>query len=281
MKSLYTIAVVGAVMLSSCSVYRQGQTPDDVYYSPAREQQGAGADYVDANSGRNDGRRYDDRRSYNGYDDYATMDDRWLMMRVRNRYRWSYFDDYNFYSPYSSFYSPYGFGGWSPYNSLGFGYAPGWSFGLGFGAYNPYGFGFNNYYNNHWNWNSYYNPYYPGVVIVNPKTNPAGYTRARSFNLNRYNNSYNTSGRTSVTPRYNNTNYGRVRYNNSNNSRVNSSDRYYNNNSNRERPSYSTPRQDDRPVRTYTPSNSPSYSPSSSGSTGGGAPASGSRPSRR
>lgn len=285
MKSLYTIAVIG-VVLSSCSVYRQGQTPDDVYYSPAREEQGGGAGYVQANSGRNDGKRYYNQNpSYSGYDDYATMDDRWLMMRVRNPYRWSAFDDYGFYSPYNSFSSPFGFGGWSPYNNMGFGYSPGWSFGLGFGAYNPYGFGFNNFYNNYWNWNSYYNPYYPGVVIVNPKTNPAGYTRARSFNLDRYGNSnLSNSGRSSVAPRYNNSNYGRTRYNNSNNSRVNpSQQRYYNNNNSRsERPSYNAPRED-RPARSYNPSPSPSYSPRSSGGGGGSSPApsSGSRPSRR
>jgi hypothetical protein len=287
MKSLYTIAVIGAVMLSSCSVYRQGQTPDDVYYSPAREEQsgGGGTAYAPANSGRNEGKRYYSQDpSYSGYDDYATMNDRWLMMRVRNPYRWSTFDDYNFYSPYNNFYSPFGgFGGWSPYNNLGWGYQPGWSFGLGFGAYNPYGFGYYNHFNNYANWNSYYNPYYPGVVVVNPKTNPAGYTRARSFNMNRYSNSYN-SGRGTITPRYNNTNYGTMRYNNSNNSRVGSSERYMNSNNNRQRPSLNAPRED-RPVRSYTPSNSPSYnSPRSSGSSGGGgsAPASsGSRPSRR
>lgn len=286
MKSLYTIAVIGAVILSSCSVYRHGQTPDDVYYSPAKVENGgngAAAGYVPANSGRNEGRRYynSNSPSYSGYDDYATMDDRWLMMRVRNPYRWSLFDDYNFYSPYNSFYSPYGFGSpWSPYSSLGYGFSPGWSFGLGFGAYNPYGFGFYNYYNNYWNWNSYFNPYYPHVVVVSPKTNPAGYNRARSFDLNRYNNTYNLN-RGSIAPRYNNNNNS-YRYNNSNNNSRVSSERYYNNNSSRERPSYSSPSQD-RPVRSYTPS-TPSYnSPRSSGSSsgGGGSVPSGGRPSRR
>ena len=91
----YIIPIASAlVLLSSCSVYREGQTPDDVYYSPARTQQGA--DYVQADNGREDGRRYRSRDTYNGYDDYAGVDDRWLMMRVRNRSRWSLFDDYNY-----------------------------------------------------------------------------------------------------------------------------------------------------------------------------------------
>lgn len=296
MKSILIAAGIGVVLLSSCSVYRSGQTPDDVYYSPASEQQ-QGPAYVAANSARNDGRRYRNDDNYStgyGYDDFATADDRWLMMRVRNRARWSVFDDYNyynnFYSPfgYSPFASPFGYGGMGMgmgYGGFGgFGYSPGWSFGLGFGSYNPYGFGFYNGFNNYYNWNSYYNPYYSNIIIVNPKTNPAGYTRARSFNLNNYNNrNYSNSG--SARPQYNNIN--RPRYNNSNNSRLEGSGRnnnYYNRSN--DRGSYSSPSQD-RPVRTYSPSNnnsSPSYnrssgsSGSSNSSSGGG---SGSRPSRR
>jgi hypothetical protein len=193
----YLLPIVSALVLfSSCSVYREGQTPDDVYYSPARTQQGAA--YVEADNGRDDGRRYRDRNSYSGYDDYATMDDRWLMMRVRNRYRWSMFDDYNYFSPYGS----WGWGGFYP------------SFGMGFGSsfYDPYGFSYYNHFNNYWNWNSFYNPYYPNIIVINPKTNPAGYNRLRTFNLTRYNNNA-YSNRTGINrptgdfrSRYNNTN---------------------------------------------------------------------------
>jgi hypothetical protein len=84
MKSLSIAAVTAVTLLSGCSVYRSGQTPDDVYYSPGKAQ--VQPAYVEANGDRDDGKRYNDNRTYNGYDDYANADDRWLMMRVRNRY---------------------------------------------------------------------------------------------------------------------------------------------------------------------------------------------------
>lgn len=294
MKSIFTIAIVGAVMLSSCSVYRDGQTPDDVYYSPAREVNNNA--YVQTQSGRDEGRRYNDysnsRSGYSAYDDFATMDDRWLMMRVRNPYRWSMFDDYSYFntfSPYGIGYG-YGMGGfYSPYNNFGWGgYNTGWSFGLGFGGYNPWGFGGGyGHFNNYYNWNNYYNPYYGGVVIVNPKSSNRAYFN-RNFNLNNYSNS-NVNSRGGVSngrPQFNNTN--RIRYNNSNNSTLGGSNRRYSNGNNDyyRQPSSSG----DRPSRSYSPSynnnNSPSYSPSSSGSSGssGGGNSGGgggSRPSRR
>lgn len=295
MKSLLIAAAAGAVILSSCSVYRQGQTPDDVYYSPAKKQSGAAYaqtndDYVEGNSGRGEGRRYYDDPSYSGYDSYATPDDRWLMMRVRNPYRWSAFD---YYSPYNA-YSPYSF--YSPYSSFGLGYQPGWSFGLGFGGFSPFGLGVGyGFYDNFYNWNGYYNPYYAPVYVINPKGNYTPATRQRTFNLNNYSNNY--SNRSGVRPQFNNTN--RARYNNSNNSTLGNSFRraFSNSNSNsstrRPNDSYYSPRQEDRPVRSYNPSssNSSNYNNSinsgrSSGSSGGGGGvqsggSSGSRPTRR
>jgi hypothetical protein len=290
MRSLIIASLSAVVVLSSCSVYREGQTPDDVYFSPGRSNQQAA--YVDATDGRNDGKRYEDERTYSGYDDYATSDDRWLMMRVRNRYRWSYFDDYNYYNPYSFGYN--GWGGWGGYG--GYGYGGGLGYGMGFGypgislgfgwggSYDPF---YSSYY-----WNSYYNPYYPKVIVVNPKNDPAGYNRIRNFNLNTYNNrSYNNS-RSVLNP---NTN-GRQGYNNSNNNRSlgNSFRRLFSNSNN----STVTPRNSnesyrpsqDRPARVYSPnnnSNNSSYSPrvsggsSNSGGSSGSGSSSGSRPSRR
>ena len=281
MKSILIAGVTAVTLLSSCSVYRSGQTPDDVYYSPGKTKQQAA--YVEANGDRDDGKRYNDRRSYNGYDDYATADDRWLMMRVRNRYRWSYFDDYNYYSPYSNFYSPYnsfGYYPWGGYGGYGFGYQPGFSFGLGFGGYyDPF---MTPYY-----WNSYYNPYYPKVVVVNPKVDPAGYNRIRNFNLNTYSNRGYNNSRSVLRPSING-------YNNSNNSRLGNSIRrvFSNSNTTAPRPSrsndaYYSP-SSDRPVRTYSPSSSSNstYSPRTSGSSSGSSSgnsgsSSGSRPNRR
>src|SRR5918993_6008453 len=116
--------------LSSCSTaYKSGQTPDDVYYSPARETDA----YVKVEN--DDERRYrsEDRyRSNDNYrsnDDYVNSDDRWLRMRVRNRYRWSAFDDYQW--------NDWRYNSWS-YNS--------------YNSYSP----FNNYWNSYYSWNSYY-----------------------------------------------------------------------------------------------------------------------------
>jgi hypothetical protein len=277
MRSLIIPLASAVVLLGSCSVYRSAQTPDDVYYSPSRVERSAatgGDQYTQADNGRDDGRRYQSSPTYNGYDDYATSEDRWLMMRVRDRARWSVFDDY-YYSPYSSpyYYNPYGFAGVAPGFSLGLGF--GLTNWLGGGYYSPYSYPFYDPYMNYYGWNSYYNPYYKNIVVVNPKVNPAGYTTMRNFNVSRYSNS-NVNNRPALNNRQN-YNY-RPRYNNVNtNSR-----RVYSNSStlenSRQRPSYN-PSQE-RPVRSYSPSNNSSYSPSSSGggNSGGGG---GSRPSRR
>ncbi len=126
-------AIIGIAVFSSCaSVYRSGQTPDDVYYSPARE----GAAYANVQQQR------DGRGSYQGRgNDYYSYDDRWLRMRVRNPYRWSAFDDYDWND-------------WR-YNTWTYSY------------YSPYGW--NNYWNSYYFWNSWYNPYSYGWIIVNPK----------------------------------------------------------------------------------------------------------------
>ena len=303
MKSLIPGVIVAALFVSSCStVYRTEQTPDDVYFSPAKQESRAYAQssdnnrgndgYVDANSGRDDGRRYRDE-NYSGYDDYANADDRWLMMRVRNPYRWSMFDDYGYGSPYNSFgYGGFGGFGGGPYASLGYNnFYPGFGLGVGYGLYDPFmsGYGFNSYYN----WNTYYNPYYSHIVVINPKTNPAGYTRVRNFNPGLYSNSSNATGnrRAPLRPNYNG--YvrpdGRRLSNGSNNSTLGGSFRRMvspNNARTNNNSSY------DRPVRTYNPSynnsnNSPAprssggYSGgSSSGGNSSGGSSSGGRPHR-
>lgn len=87
------LALVAATVTSCTTAYKSGQTPDDVYYSPARPQE----EYVQ----RQD--REDDRYYRNNEDEY--LDDRYLRMKVRNRDRWSDLDDpyyYNYYR-YSTF----------------------------------------------------------------------------------------------------------------------------------------------------------------------------------
>jgi hypothetical protein len=181
MKSSILLLALATVAFSSCtSVYKTGQTPDDVYYSPARPVPDRD-EYVRVQD--------DDEREYR-YDEYY-YDDRFLRMKVRNRYRWNELDDWYYFDRYrySYYNSSYWGNPWSP---------------------NVY-------------WNNYYNPYCQNYVIVNPKTN---YTvsRPRTFNLNTYNNNlltnkgYTTSGsgaRTNSNPKFNTSSSGN--YNNSNN----------------------------------------------------------------
>lgn len=234
MKSYIFLLALAVVAMSSCTTaYKTGQTPDDVYYSPVRPQD----EYV-----RTENR---DNRYYEGSDDYYT--DRYIRMRIQNRYQWSVLDDYYFNNPYA--YSPYAYyGNWSsPWNS-------------------------------YWAWNSYYNPYYSSpwhyyggspIIIKNPVryTPPS---RAVVFNPNSYINTVpqGASGN-KMNSAYNGRNY---------NSGSNGGSRYNNTNSSgRSRNSYSNSNRDNSPG--YSPSNSTpsrSYNPSSSSSNSS---SSGSRPS--
>jgi hypothetical protein len=242
--SILLLALTAAAFSSCTSAYKAGQTPDDVYYSPARPQ----AEYVRVEK--------QDDRYYRGSDDY--YEDRFLRMRLQNRYRWSALDDYYFYNTY---------------------------------AYNPYGYysNWNSPWNSHYAWNNFYNPYYggiychsyyPGVIIKNPRT----YTppsRALVFNPNSYLN--NNTGNRSVGARSlgNNYNNNNSRYNNSNSNRnsLGQSVRkvFSNSNSNN---SYNS--NNSTPSRSYNPSSNSSNSSSSpsrgssNSSSGGGS----SRPPR-
>lgn len=268
MKSGIILSAIAALALGSCSTaYRSGQTPDDVYYSPARERDA----YVQVDN-RSDNQP-DYGRNYRNYDDrYDSYDDRWLRMRVRNRYRWSEFDDYNW--------NDYRYNTWTS------------------NYYNPYSF--NSYFNNYWAWNNYYNPYCPRVIIVNPKTNPVVYNKVRDFSLGSYTNTNYNNSRPSTNMKSNSRGIIRPSYNNTNTSSrpstnnpgLGTSVRKVFGSSNSGRDTYSTP-SSDRPTRTYTPpsntrsenstrsdnstrSSSNSGSSGSSGSSGGGV----SRPSR-
>src|SRR5512146_1083145 len=86
-KSTFSILSLALIFASCTSAYKSGQTPDDVYYSPARPQ----AEYV--RQEKNDDQMY-------RYDDEAYRDDRYLRMKIRDpRYNGLY-DDYYSYNPY-------------------------------------------------------------------------------------------------------------------------------------------------------------------------------------
>jgi hypothetical protein len=225
--------LVTVIAFSSCSVYKNSQTPDDVYYSPGTEKEGYAA------------------ASNNNDEYYSTTNDQYVRMRVKDPDRWSYFDDYNtdYYGGYGMGYSPYGSFG---YSSFGYGISP-W---IGFGYWSPF-----SYWNSYYTWNSFYNPYYGGIVIVNPKIPSSNtYTRLRTFNPASYTNSSsnynrNSAGRSTRSSSFSPYNYSQTIRSNYNN--TNSSNRSY-------RPVYNRPSGDyNQPTRSYTPS-------FNSGSSGGG-----------
>ena len=93
MKINFLLAALATTTIMSCSTsYKTGQTPDDVYYSPARLQ----TDNV---------RRDDDNKKVRDNSVYTTPDDRYIRRRVHNqRYR-RYDDRYDYPYGYSNGYN--------------------------------------------------------------------------------------------------------------------------------------------------------------------------------
>src|SRR2546423_848075 len=248
MNTRFLLAIFSLAALSSCSTAYKAQTPDDVYYSPAKPQ----AEYVKTETPK-------DREAYRyeSSNDYYSPDDRWLRWKVRDRQRWSTFDDYD-----------YQFNG---YNEV-------WSYN----TYNAYSYNrpWGNYWNSYWTWNSYYNPYCNKVIVVNPKTNATVYNKIRTYTPGTYNNTtYNNRNVTRPVKLSAGSYSPNNSYNNGNSNSLGNSIRKIFSNSNNN--SSSTPSSNDRPVRTYTPpSNSSSSSPSSSGSSGSSGGSSGGGGSR-
>ena len=271
MNTRILLLALSVAALSSCSsVYKSGQTPDDVYYSPAPARVQSDDSYVDV-------RQPKAGTNYQSYEQYADnqRDDRFLRMSVGNPY---YMNAYNMYGGFD----------WR-YNSF----------------YDGFNYGFSSPWNNYFAWNNYYNPYAPGLYLGYGSFYGGGYygggyyaggggyygggikttsytvpPRPRVFNLNNYTNSSRTSGNRTYTNSnyYNNNN----RYNNNNGNRSSNNNNSYYNNSNNNARSY-TPANSNNNNNTYTPSRS--YTPSSSGggggsSSGGGGGGGVSRPSR-
>ena len=170
MKTRILLLAISAAFFSSCgTMYKSGQTPDDVYYSPGREQVG----YVETKEDPEDNRRYSDEYT----------DDRYLRMKSSNQ-RWSAFDDDYMYWNNPTWNSQLAFNSWR--NPM-----YGMNYGTGFGYSNMY-LGFNNFWGNS---NYLLNPFCPiyygqPVVIVNPKgvyKNPVA-NGPRTYNLNTYKN---------------------------------------------------------------------------------------------
>ncbi|MCE3282767.1 MAG: hypothetical protein K0Q66_1504 [Chitinophagaceae bacterium] len=155
MKDKFLPILLASTILVSCSsVYRSGQTPDDVYYSPARE-------VVKTEEKEEEKEKVEEPT--------ARADDQYLKIKVRNRYRWEGIDDYSYWND-------------TRYNHCHCQCNPG-SYGYGYG-YNS------NYYYNPIRYNNWNSPYYPIVRYTNPKliNGSTTATNIKAYGNNSYNN---------------------------------------------------------------------------------------------
>lgn len=202
MMSLITISFLG----TSCTSLQQTTVAatDDLYYTPNNKETAK-----NTTAAGNDNRYTSqfDNQDQDEYQDYQSYpDDRYLRLKVANRYRWSAIDDfgywndprynYAYYPSYggwnswysgiygNSWYNPFGFnigfgwGGYSPFIGSYFGL--GWGFddfayggfgygGIGYGGFGYGGFGYggwNPYYAGYWNPYGIYYGYYGGGYIT-------------------------------------------------------------------------------------------------------------------
>ena len=192
-KHLFLLGLIAA--FSSCSTaYHTGQTPDDVYFSPAPPAQET---YVTS-------KNQQDRNSY-----YQDDEEQEIRRGIQNpSYRSNIALDFGYgYNPYTynslgfnnSFYNPYAYNSFGSYGYKGI-YDP---YGYNSYGYNPYSFSPYSYNNFGYYGNSFYNPYYSGyyppvyayprVGYINTNVN----TGPRRVNLAAYNNTGNSRiGRT-------------------------------------------------------------------------------------
>ncbi len=252
-----------AIFASCSSAYRVGQTPDDVYYSPAPP---AREEYVTTDNQQ-------DRDSYSYNNNTDNIEDLAIRRGINDPqfrsnlsfdlgYGYYPYNTYgsSFYYPYNSFYNPYAYTGvtfypyYNYYSSL----------------YSP----FVNYYS------PYYNSYYPSLYYVNKPGTVSNYSGPRRYNLNPYNVATNNTS----APATNTTtpssvpvrtfkpqpattgvgNFVRRIFTPSTNNRRSNNNNY--NNSNND---YNT-RNNNAPARTFQPNTSSGNSGGSSSSGGGG-----------
>ncbi|MCY7422759.1 MAG: hypothetical protein LH478_13575 [Chitinophagaceae bacterium] len=163
MKHTFILLFFASVVFVSCSTaYKSAQTPDDVYYSPAKEI----AYTAKATTTRD---RYQEN--------ITSQDDRFLRMKIQNRDRWQNIDDYAYwydsrydYNTYNSnFYynSPYVFNNWRSPN-------------LYSGCFSP----------NYYGYGGYYSAAFPVIYYKNPKvyTGVTGKSNLATYMNTRYNN---------------------------------------------------------------------------------------------
>jgi hypothetical protein len=143
MKSRIVLLAAVVAGFSSCATYRSGQTPDDVYYSPAREVEA----YVETT--RDD----EGRTSYNN----DRLEDDRLRQQIRDQRFRSFDDDFYWNNPRYS--SNWGLNSWNNH----YGWGSSWNtWGLGWNSWNSW--------NNPYGWNTWNSPFVcvPGTTIIIP-----------------------------------------------------------------------------------------------------------------
>lgn len=223
-------------------MYKTGQTPDDVYYSPART-------YEEVQTTTREEDRHEQQ------DAYYNGEDRMIRMGIADS-RWRYLNnDYG--------YSPYNYSNYNRFNG-----------NHGYYGMNSYGGNYGNYYNSNFNniyFNDYYyNPFYsPYPIFVKPATLLKNST-PRANNLAGYNHNYNNANAPlmslpAVRPvrSYNNDNGSRSSVLGNALNKVLSPSANNNSNNN----NYNNNTRSTTTERTYTPPPASSSSNSSSGSS--------------
>lgn len=188
MKHTLLLSALFVMLLSSCSTaFKSGQTPDDVYYSPARE--------LTVKEEEKQKTRQDEYRDY-----VSSQDDRYLHMKVANRNRWNSLDDFEYWN--DTRYDFYNYHtAWNTYN---YSWNPSWNLSIGSGRRSGYG---------NYGWN---NPVYTVVYYANPKFAGGGSTTGSNISAYKnktYDNTnlgYKDPKTGSFVPAGNNNNFGNL-----------------------------------------------------------------------
>jgi len=139
MKHSLLLSVLSIGLFSSCSTaFKAGQTPDDVYYSPGRES---------VETVQTEQTKKQQEETYQEY--VSSLDDRYLRMKIANRYRWAPIDNFDYWYDSRYDFGAYNYNSSYYYNTLN-PYAywnPGYNIGIGYGSRYP------GYYGG-WGWNS-------------------------------------------------------------------------------------------------------------------------------
>jgi hypothetical protein len=132
MNTKFLLLAFGIAGLTGCATsYKTGQTPDDVYFSPAPK-------YVEKETVKEERENRED-----GYYDYR---DRAVRLKTGNYRRWNSLDNPYYFDGYS----------YSPSNNYRYNYSYGYSYN-----YNPYSYNNSGYYGNNYGYGGYSNSYCP------------------------------------------------------------------------------------------------------------------------